>query len=96
MLQVDVSAPVLEFVSGVESAELSQVGAACPDHLVHTRRLPAWVAFDPDRDDSAVLRERLVEPHARALRRDRQHVDRRISGGCERWVIIRGQGRAGQ
>jgi rhamnulose-1-phosphate aldolase/alcohol dehydrogenase len=61
ILQVDVSAPVIEFVCGRDSSELSQVGAACPDHLVHTRRHPTWVPFDPDHDDAAVLRERLVE-----------------------------------
>ena len=55
------SPAVLEFVAGRDSRELSQVGAACPDHLVHTKRRPAWVEFDPDRDDAAALRDRLVE-----------------------------------
>ena len=27
--------------------QLTDVGAACPDHLVHTKRLPMWVGFDP-------------------------------------------------
>jgi rhamnulose-1-phosphate aldolase/alcohol dehydrogenase len=61
VLQLDTSPAVLEFVGGDESPELSQVGAACPDHLVHTKRRPAWVAYDPERDDAAALRERLVE-----------------------------------
>ena len=25
----------------------STVGAACPDHLVHTKRVPLWIPFDP-------------------------------------------------
>ena len=59
LLQVDTSPRSLEFACGAEIArELSQVGAACPDHLVHTRRRPLWVAFDPAREDAEVLRER--------------------------------------
>ena len=42
------SPEVIEFVSGKASRELSQVGAACPDHLVHTKRRPVFVAFDPE------------------------------------------------
>jgi rhamnulose-1-phosphate aldolase/alcohol dehydrogenase len=65
ILQVDASPEVMEFVTGRDSRELSQVGAACPDHLVHTKRRPVWVPFDPETDDAAVLRERLTsEVHA--------------------------------
>ncbi len=61
VLQIDLSPAVLEFVAGRDSRELSQVGAACPDHLVHTKRRPAWIEFDPESDDAAALRDRLVE-----------------------------------
>ena len=61
VLQIDLSPAVLEFVAGRDSRELSQVGAACPDHLVHTKRRPAWIEFDPESDDAAGLRDRLVE-----------------------------------
>ncbi len=61
VLQVDASPTVLEFVCGRASMDLSQVGAACPDHLVHTKRRPVWVEFDPRRDGAAGLRERLLE-----------------------------------
>ena len=30
-----------------DAPELDDVGAACPDHLVHTKRLPLWIPFDP-------------------------------------------------
>ena len=33
------------------AAEIATVGAACPDHLVHTKRVPMWVAYDPARDE---------------------------------------------
>ena len=45
VLEVDDSEPVLDFVAGADSAALSQVGAACPDHLVNTKAKPLWVDF---------------------------------------------------
>jgi rhamnulose-1-phosphate aldolase/alcohol dehydrogenase len=59
ILQVDTSDIALEFVASRDAAALSQVGAACPDHLVHTKRLPMWVDFDPAREDAEVLIERV-------------------------------------
>lgn len=38
---------VLEFVNSNAAKELSQVGAACPDHLVHTKRVPLFIDWDP-------------------------------------------------
>jgi rhamnulose-1-phosphate aldolase/alcohol dehydrogenase len=98
VLQVDVSAAVLEFVSGVDSAELSQVGAACPDHLVHTRRRPAWVGFAPDLDDAAALRNRIVEVVRDFQAAERSFFDRHAGEGDEfrdpspRVVLIEGVG----
>ncbi|CAA9558413.1 MAG: Predicted rhamnulose-1-phosphate aldolase / Predicted lactaldehyde dehydrogenase [uncultured Thermomicrobiales bacterium] len=65
ILTVDAAEDVLAFVGGAASAALARVGAACPDHLVHTKRLPLWVAFDPAADGADALRERLVEGVAR-------------------------------
>src|SRR5262249_42170582 len=36
---------VLAFVSSIEAGELVKVGAPCPDHLVHTKRLPLWIPY---------------------------------------------------
>src|SRR4029077_15959316 len=47
ILQSDTSPAVLDFVCAEGAAELSQIGAACPDHLVHTKRRPLWIDFDP-------------------------------------------------
>jgi len=55
ILQVDESAEVLAFVGSRDGARLSQVGAACPDHLVHTKRVPLWVDWTPAGDDAAGL-----------------------------------------
>ena len=37
------------------------VGAPCPDHLVHTKRLPLWIPYDPETDDAEALCERIAE-----------------------------------
>ena len=61
VLTVDTSDRALEFVSSVEAEQLVTVGAPCPDHLVHTKRLPLWIAYDPETDDAASLRKRIAE-----------------------------------
>ena len=55
VLVVDTSPAVAELVSSGVARELVSVGAACPDHLVHTKRVPLWVPFDADRDDAETL-----------------------------------------
>jgi rhamnulose-1-phosphate aldolase/alcohol dehydrogenase len=42
----DDSEDVLKFLNRPDAKELSQVGAACPDHLVHTKRVPLFVEWD--------------------------------------------------
>ena len=62
ILRVDhTSEAVLAFACGRDSKELSQVGAACPDHLVRTKVRPLWVDFDPESEGAEELRERLIE-----------------------------------
>ena len=55
ILTVDMSPAVFVFASGRDAVALSQVGAACPDHLIHTKVRPLWLPFDPETDDSAAL-----------------------------------------
>jgi rhamnulose-1-phosphate aldolase/alcohol dehydrogenase len=55
------SEDVLEFVCGRDSRELSQVGAACPDHLVRTKVKPLWVDFDPESEGADELKAKLRE-----------------------------------
>src|SRR5690606_13647429 len=43
ILSFDDADDVLSFVNGSDSAALSQVGAACPDHLVHTKVVPLFI-----------------------------------------------------
>lgn len=46
---------VMEFVNSYEAPNLSQVGAACPDHLVHTKRTPLFIEWNPDAEDLEAL-----------------------------------------
>ena len=76
VLVVDTSPRTLELVSSKAAAELVTVGAACPDHLVHTKRVPLWIPFDPAKEGAETLAERIRE-RAAAFRDDyRAYVDR--------------------
>ena len=57
----DLSPAVTEFVDSVAAPRLVEVGAACPDHLVHTKRVPLWIPFDPASESLEVLVERIRE-----------------------------------
>jgi NAD(P)-dependent dehydrogenase (short-subunit alcohol dehydrogenase family) len=75
LLTVDTSERALEFVSSVDAERLVTVGAPCPDHLVHTKRLPLWIPYDPEADDADALRERIAAG-AEAFREDyREYVE---------------------
>ncbi|MCM2533378.1 bifunctional aldolase/short-chain dehydrogenase [Neobacillus pocheonensis] len=55
LLTFDRAEDVLRFVNSVQAPELSQVGAACPDHLVHTKRVPLYIDWDPQTKDVEAL-----------------------------------------
>jgi rhamnulose-1-phosphate aldolase/alcohol dehydrogenase len=75
ILTLDTSRRSLEFVSSAEAERLVTVGAPCPDHLVHTKRLPLWIPYDPATDDADALHRRIAE-RAEAFRADyRAYVD---------------------
>src|SRR5690606_26567408 len=69
ILYYDDSQPVLDFVNSEQARELALTGAACPDHLVHTKYLPLFVDYDPQKETVASLAQRIgdeVEAYARA------------------------------
>jgi rhamnulose-1-phosphate aldolase/alcohol dehydrogenase len=76
VLVVDTSPRVLEFVSSHDAPELTNVGAACPDHLVHTKRVPLWIPFDPSSEDGSVLCERVRSRAAEYRAEYRAYVER--------------------
>lgn len=59
ILSWDDAADVLEFVGSHDAPRLAAVGAACPDHLVHTKRTPLYVDWEPRADNVDELIERL-------------------------------------
>jgi rhamnulose-1-phosphate aldolase/alcohol dehydrogenase len=92
------SEDVLEFVCGRDSKDLSQVGAACPDHLVRTKVKPLWVDFDPEREGAEELKAKLREG-VEAYRREyeayfsrHQEADEEMFDPNPRVVLIQGLG----
>src|SRR5690554_574339 len=55
LLTYDRGEDVLQFVNSHNAPELSQIGAACPDHLVHTKMTPLYVNWDPQTKDVDAL-----------------------------------------
>ncbi len=48
------SPDVLEFASSIDAPRLVTIGAACPDHLVHTKPRPLLVDWTPERGTDAL------------------------------------------
>jgi rhamnulose-1-phosphate aldolase/alcohol dehydrogenase len=76
VLHTDESDEVLRFVGSTEAQELAQIGAACPDHLVHTKPWPLVVTFDPHHEDVETLLRRIVEGCAQYEQSYRAYVER--------------------
>ncbi|MFB5663659.1 bifunctional aldolase/short-chain dehydrogenase [Alteribacillus sp. HJP-4] len=51
--------PVQEFVNSKDAPDLARVGAACPDHLVHTKRVPLYVDWNPQSESIEQLKEKV-------------------------------------
>lgn len=61
IIHYDDSPATLEFVNSHQAKELALTGAACPDHLVHTKYVPLFVDYDAVADDLDTLKARLKE-----------------------------------
>ncbi len=59
LLTYDREEDVLQFVNSKDAKNLSQIGAACPDHLVHTKRQPLYIEWDPVTKNIASLKEKI-------------------------------------
>lgn len=57
VLAVDDDPEVLAFVGSAQGPQLAKRGAACPDHLIHTKRLPLFVAWRPEEGVEALLEQ---------------------------------------
>jgi rhamnulose-1-phosphate aldolase/alcohol dehydrogenase len=101
VLVADSSDPVADFTADSAAAAVSQVGAACPDHLVHTKRKPLWIDYDPAADDFETVRERISAGVERFRAGEREYFERNRGEGDEaadpnpRVVAIAGVGIVG-
>lgn len=55
ILAYDDAHNILSYVSYERTPEVSQLGAACPDHLVHVKRKPLFVDWTPERGVEALV-----------------------------------------
>ncbi|WP_066386451.1 bifunctional aldolase/short-chain dehydrogenase [Neobacillus mesonae] len=98
LLTYDRSADVLQFVNSKLASELSQVGAACPDHLVHTKRTPLYINWDPQTKDVEALITSIREGIARFKVEYKEYFERNKHEGdkmfepAPRVILIPGLG----
>jgi len=89
---------VLAFVNSHDAPTLSQVGAACPDHLVHTKRVPLYIDWDPSTRDVAQLQTKLDAGITSFKEEYRQYFERNknegdtIAHSAPRVILIPGIG----
>ncbi|MEC1753159.1 bifunctional aldolase/short-chain dehydrogenase [Bacillus mojavensis] len=98
ILSYDDREEVLEFVNSVQAPELSQIGAACPDHLVHTKRVPLYIEWNPETQDAQELGdllksgiERFKAEYQAYFARNQQEGDQ-IFESAPRVILIPGIG----
>lgn len=98
ILSYDDQDDVLAFVGGANSPELSQVGAACPDHLVHTKVVPLFIDWTPDAEDMDGLKAKLTEGVAAYKEQYKQYFESNKNEGdvmfeaAPRVILIPGVG----
>jgi rhamnulose-1-phosphate aldolase/alcohol dehydrogenase len=81
LVTYDDGAAALTFVNSHEAPALSQVGAACPDHLVHTKRVPLYIDWEPSVDTVPQLIEQLKQGIASFKEAYREYFERNKNPG---------------
>jgi rhamnulose-1-phosphate aldolase/alcohol dehydrogenase len=98
ILTFDDADDVLAFAGGQDSPALSQVGAACPDHLVHTKVVPLFIDWTPDANDAEGLKAKLKEGIAAYKEQYKAYFERNRNEGdvmfeaAPRVILIPGLG----
>ncbi|SDN88336.1 rhamnulose-1-phosphate aldolase/alcohol dehydrogenase [Alkalicoccus daliensis] len=81
ILTYDDNEEVLTFVNSNNAEKLSQVGAACPDHLVHTKRVPLFVDWNPQSESAEDLKEKLKSSIAAYKKEYQEYFERNKNEG---------------
>ena len=50
---------ILRFVNSVDAPRLGELGTSCPDHFLRTKIKPLYVAWNPQAEDVATLKQQL-------------------------------------
>src|SRR5699024_9947390 len=94
----DDSDSMLYFVNSNNAKELSQIGAACPNHLVHTKRDPLYIEWDPMTKDVEALKSKIKTKNALFKEEYVKYFERNYSEGdtisetAPRVILIPGLG----
>ena len=98
LLTYDRGEDVLQFVNSYDAPKLSQVGAACPDHLVHTKMVPLYIEWNPSTEDAEKLKvsvqagiEKFKEEYQAYFDRNKNEGDK-IFETAPRVILIPGIG----
>ncbi|MCK1983495.1 MULTISPECIES: bifunctional aldolase/short-chain dehydrogenase [Peribacillus] len=98
LLTFDDSDDVLQFLNSKNAAALSQVGAACPDHLVHTKMKPLYINWDPQNERTESLVEKVKTGIQQYKEEYKQYFERNKNEGdvmfeaAPRVILIPGVG----
>ncbi len=97
ILAYDDSELVLDMVGSQDAGRLSQLGVACPDHLVHTKRQPLFIEWKPA-DGIDVLKSKLIDGietyKAQYVQyfEAHKHADDQLRDSAPRVILIPGLG----
>ncbi|HEX8983673.1 MAG TPA: bifunctional aldolase/short-chain dehydrogenase [Ktedonobacterales bacterium] len=78
ILRFEDGVDVLAFAGSADAPRLTKIGAACPDHLVHTKPWPLLVDWTPEQD-TAALDEALRSGVAAYVAKYRDYLDANAS-----------------
>jgi rhamnulose-1-phosphate aldolase/alcohol dehydrogenase len=98
ILRFDDGEDVLDFVGAEKAEALAAVGAACPDHLVHTKQTPLFIEWDAATGNLETLKAKACEGIKRYIAdyetyfKDHSGPDDRMGNPAPRIILIPGLG----
>lgn len=89
---------ITDFINSQDAKALSQIGAACPDHLVHTKQTPLFIDWDAAKNDLEELKEEVVRGIQNYRKAYQSYFERNKNDGDQllnaspRVILITGMG----